>query len=444
MMTTISRAVLLGASAAALLVAADAAQAGGFAVREQSATAQGLSFAGAASGSGGLSSMFWNPAMITMAPGWNQEAHASFIIPDAEIQPIAGTSPLLARPPGSGLFPSSGDIARDAVVPATYTSYQLNDRVWIGAATTAPFGLTTKPERFYPGDIYARSSRIFSLNLDAIVGVKVTDWLSVGAGVSGQYFDVKLKRALSPAVLAPSGILEGDNLGVGFTAGATATLPTGTIIGVGYRSSINHELEGTQKGPVGVAIPIRAKVNTPDFVNVGLSQAITDQFRVHFGFEFQNWSRLGTQAIVATPNGIGVPVGTVVGALALNYRDGFFYSGGAEYDLRPDLTLRAGVAYEESPIDTAIRSPRLPDNDRIWASIGGTYRYSQKLSFNLAYTHVFVRGTRIALVPGQQDFIPGLPFVADVDSQVNIVSAAVKYRWDNPAVAVPAPIIRKY
>jgi long-chain fatty acid transport protein len=33
---------------------------------------------------------------------------------------------------------------------------------------------------------------------------------------------------------------------------------------------------------------------------------------------------------------------------------------------------------------------------------------------------------------------------ADVDSSVDIISAAVKYRWDNPAVAIPAPIVRKY
>jgi long-chain fatty acid transport protein len=37
-----------------------------------------------------------------------------------------------------------------------------------------------------------------------------------------------------------------------------------------------------------------------------------------------------------------------------------------------------------------------------------------------------------------------LPFVADVDSNVDIVSAAVRYRWDDPKVAIPAPIVRKY
>ena len=73
----------LARSAAALgaLLAATAAQAGGFGIREQSATAQGESFAGVAAGSGGLSSMFWNPATITMTPGIQTEAHGSVIIP---------------------------------------------------------------------------------------------------------------------------------------------------------------------------------------------------------------------------------------------------------------------------------------------------------------------------------------------------------------------------
>jgi long-chain fatty acid transport protein len=126
-MRLIGRSFLTAAvSAAALAAAMGAAMAGGFAVREQSATAQGLSFAGAASGSGGLSSAFWNPATLTMRPGWNSEYHFSGIIPTSKIKPTAGTSPAL-RP-----FGPSGDIGQDAIVPAGYSAYQFNERVWGG------------------------------------------------------------------------------------------------------------------------------------------------------------------------------------------------------------------------------------------------------------------------------------------------------------------------
>ena len=60
---------LRAGSALGLLVIATAqADAGGFAIREQSAYGQGTSFAGIAAG-GALSSMFWNPATITQVRG---------------------------------------------------------------------------------------------------------------------------------------------------------------------------------------------------------------------------------------------------------------------------------------------------------------------------------------------------------------------------------------
>jgi long-chain fatty acid transport protein len=115
-----------------------------------------------------------------------------------------------------------------------------------------------------------------------------------------------------------------------------------------------------------------------------------------------------------------------------------------DYRLNDRLILRAGVAYEESPIDTEIRSTRLPDNDRIWASIGASYQWNDKLSFDVAYTHIFSKETDIRILPGHQDF-EGLQYLADVDSAVDIISAAVRYRWDDPKVAIPAvPLVRKY
>jgi long-chain fatty acid transport protein len=402
-----------------------------------------MSFAGAASGSGGLSSMFWNPATVTMKPGWQSESHAAFIIPESEIDPVAGTSPLLAF---SGNFVGSGDIGREALVPATYTGYQISDSMWLGLSTSAPYGLVTKPEHDWSGQLYARTSKIFSLNLNPILGWKVTDWLSIAAGPAIQYFEVTLKRAVLPTADAPGAKLHGDDIGIGATAGVLLTLPTQTQVGVGFRSAIKHEVEGKVTTPLGVT-PVEAKLTLPETVTVGLSQAITPSFRVHAGFEWTNWSRLQTPDIVG-------PAG-LIEEIILKYEDGYFYSGGAEYDLTDRWTLRAGAAYEASPINFENRTPRLPDNDRIWASLGATYKWSDKLSFDIAYTHIFVDDSKIAIVEGREDLARGrvpvlgtvsFPFVADVDSHVDIISAAIKYRWDTPvAAAVPtAPIVRKY
>lgn len=107
-------AMLAAVSLAASIAAADSASAGGFAIREQSATAQGYSYVGAASGAGGPSSMFWNPATITMLPGWQNQWNASVIMPRSEIDPLPPTPTLP--------FGGSGDIAQDAIVPTSYLS----------------------------------------------------------------------------------------------------------------------------------------------------------------------------------------------------------------------------------------------------------------------------------------------------------------------------------
>jgi long-chain fatty acid transport protein len=439
------RSVAAATVSLAALTLASAAHAGGFAVREQSAQAQGMSFAGAASGSGGLGSMFWNPATITMNPGWQSQYSASAIIPSAEIQPLPGTSPLLGTIP-------SGDIGQDAIVVSGYSSIQVNDWLWIGNSSGAPYGLVTKPRDVWAGQVYSRSSKIMTFDVNPILGFKVNDWLSFAFGPEIQYFDVKLKRALSPAATAGNAILEGDNIGIGFTAGVTLSPWAGTVLGVGFRSSIHHELDGSVKPGGGFYIPIEAKLNLPETVTVGLTQTIWPHLRVNLGFEWANWSRLGTQAVVATETIPGLALrGAPVTSLALNYKDGHFYSVGLEYDWNQRLTVRGGLAYEDSPITDAIRSTRLPDNDRIWASLGATYKWNEKLSFDVAYTHIFVKNTPIRIVPGHQDFIPtpvalgGLPLVADVDARVDIVSVGLKYRWDDVKVAIPAaPIVRKY
>ncbi|MGL5136379.1 MAG: outer membrane protein transport protein, partial [Beijerinckiaceae bacterium] len=80
------RALALTASAAALLLAsASAASAGGFANRQQSATGQGFSFAGAGTSAFGLGSMFWNPANITNFEGRRSEWNVNLIVPSTEV-----------------------------------------------------------------------------------------------------------------------------------------------------------------------------------------------------------------------------------------------------------------------------------------------------------------------------------------------------------------------
>lgn len=411
------------AAALSLACASSAAFAGSFALREQSTRGLGLSFAGVAAGSGGLSSTFWNPATITMNPGLTFESGLSLIVPQSKLKPDART---LATVRAAGGVPrGSGNISQAAVLPQSASALQITDRLWLGLTTNTPFGSLTKPHQDWAGQIYGRTSKVFTFNATPMVGYKVNDWLSVGAGLQIQYLDVTLRQASGVQPGATNVSLEGDNTGVGYTVGATITPFQGTVIGIGFRSGIHQELEGNLITRPGVTIPVRAKVNLPEVVTVGVSQQIDERWKVLAGAEWTNWSRLRRIAVT------NQMTGTPVTALKFDYDDGWYFSLGAEYAVNDKLTLRGGLGYELSPISNKVRNVRIPDADRLWTTIGASYKWDDRLTFDVSYAHLFVKSAPVRIVPGHIDYV-GLPFVADLKPSADIVSVGMRYAWDDP------------
>jgi long-chain fatty acid transport protein len=104
-------------------------------------------------------------------------------------------------------------------------------------------------------------------------------------------------------------------------------------------------------------------------------------------------------------------------------------SGRQLYAANDKLTLRGGVAFDETPIPNAsLRTPRIADEDRIWVAVGATYAVSDHLSFDLGYTHLFVDDPEIDYVSN----FPNTPHAGDssllrgqYDASVDIISAQV-------------------
>ncbi|CTQ59477.1 OmpP1/FadL family transporter [Roseibium album] len=411
---------LFASTAIALSIAASGAHAGAFAIREQSAYFQGTSFAGYGTSGETISAMYWNPAsLIGAQQGWSMEAHGSLIIPNSEIN---GT--LTGGAVGTSSI-GSGDIGLDAFVPATYISYRPDDKWVFGVGINSPFGLTTKPNQNWAAQFYSRSSRVFSINVNPNVAYKINDMFAVAVGFQVQYLDVSLKSAdaTSGAGFPRSNEISGDGFGVGVTAGVTIKPIEGTEIGIGYRSGVGHDLSG-QLFAGGTRAGINLGVVTPDMVNISAKQKITDKIRLLGTVEWTNWSRL--KSPVATSS----ITGSTLTTLHFNYDDGWFFSVGGEYDYNDKLTFRAGLGYEISPIDEAIRSTRLPDNNRWWLSAGASYNFSKHIAFDLGFTHIITESTGINIDSSHQDFNAAFgTYKADVDSNVNILSASLRYKF---------------
>ncbi len=219
----------------------------------------------------------------------------------------------------------------------------------------------------------------------------------------------------------PTGALDGDDFGVGYTLGINLTPAPGTSIGIGFRSSISHELAGDFSTPV-PTFPISADLDLPEKVTASLIQAIMPGVRASATVEWTNWSRLGVIPID------GLAVAT---SLDFQWEDGWLFSVGGEYDYSADLTLRAGFAYEISPIDDpSQRLVQLPDNDRYWLSAGASYKVGDVMGLlrdatvDLAYSHVFVEEGDFERHPPAGP--PAPVFTGSTDSAVDIISIGIR------------------
>jgi long-chain fatty acid transport protein len=432
------------------LLAASAASASSFAIRSgQSAEGLGMAYAGAAAGGIGMGSMAWNPATITMFPGRNSQWNFTYLYANGDYKPTSPTTVQtpLGRAPIQALGGSplgTGNIGGDgAFIPASYSSWQLTDRFWIGLTTGAPFGLRSKPEnQAHAAQVFGRSAKVQTINVAPTIGYKVNDWLSIGAALQVQYFNAALKQASGIGVNAPPVIIEGDTIDFGYRFGVTLTPLDGTTIGLAYRSSVRQTLEGTLRTPLAVT-PVKANLNLPDSVVFGVSQVINEQWQAHLGVEWTNWSRFRNIPVVTQVGGVPAT------SLNFQYDDSWYFAAGVEYKYNRDLTLRAGIAYELSAVNDYNRQIFISDNDRLWLSAGASYQVNEKVKLDLGYTYIHVNKARVNYngTHPQQVVNPALrpiSYTAAAEPYIHIVSAALTYRWDNPTETVPVrPVVRK-
>ena len=77
-----------------------------------------------------------------------------------------------------------------------------------------------------------------------------------------------------------------------------------------------------------------------------------------------------------------------------NWRNTYKTALGASYQYSEPLQLRAGIAFDQSPVRGAdSRLNTLPDGNRIWYSFGAKYAYKKRHVFDAAYSHIHINDT---------------------------------------------------
>ena len=375
-----------------IAVAVSSAYAAGFQLSEQSSLGLGRSFAGAGIVGDDLSAVFYNAAGMTLLPGTQIQAGSVFIEIDA---PFSGT--------GRHAGESDNGRLKGQAIPAGYITHQVNDQLWLGLGMTVPYGMGTEYGYNWFGADKGNQSMIMTIDINPNVAYKVSDKLSIGAGVSLQYAKAELGQSgmnmqmgQGQYLNAADVVVKGDSWHCGFNLGVMYQ-PTETLrFGLAYRSQIGHDASGDMilsgQNPNMQALyrtynDFSVRVTTPDTIMATATWEATQDLRLSGLIRWARWSNLDQLDIHSS--GFNALLGENKKTNHYEWQDTWLFSVGADYRVNGNWTVRGGLAYETGAVDNeTLRPATIPDVDRVWFSLGGTYHYNKQIQFDFGATYL--------------------------------------------------------
>jgi long-chain fatty acid transport protein len=440
-----------------------------FALQEQNASGLGHAYAGGAAAAEDVSTIFYNPAGLVRLQSPQAVVAGNIICLSAKFKDN-GSQPAAFQPLGG----TGGDAGDCSVVPNLYVGIPFTDKWSFGLGINVPFGLKTEYDNNWLGRFQAVKSELQTINVNPVLSWEPTKNLTVGAGVSWQHIKATLTSQVNyaggfaqgvgqavagglvpPAAATPligsafglesNAHVDGSDNAWGWNIGVLWQANEQTRWGAAYRSRVKYTIEGnidignpTSLGalpptlaPVGAAIMqqvsanpvlqsggVKLNIEMPDTANVSVFHQFNNQWDLMADLQWTGWSsiqELRIQRLNGAPD-LVTPE---------NFRNTWRASVGANYRYTDAWIFRGGLAYDQSPVRDAERTPRLPDNDRTWLALGVQYKFSPQWAVDLAYAHIWVKDPSINQNAGSTP-TSGL-INGSYDSNVNIVGLQVTY-----------------
>jgi long-chain fatty acid transport protein len=378
-----ARLSILGCALACAALAPHSAQGGGIDLYEIASPDIGLASAGYAARAQDASTIFKNPAGMSLLQGSQFQGGLQLLYGSVTFSPNAGTSPSLGNNGGGnalGALPSASG----------FFVYDLSDKWKVGLGAFNYFGLAETYDDNWVGRYYVQRSALLGMSLMPTVSFKATDWLSIGAGLNAMYGYLGTDVAINNGSPLDGQLkLRDETWGFGGNAGILIEPREGTRIGVTYLSQVSLDFKdrpeisvfGGNLGTLFTTPELNLGVKVPQSVMVGLYQDLSPKWAVMADLGWQQWSQFG-EVQVGVEGAGGNPRVTTAN---MHYQDTWHGAAGAIYRASDKWQFTGGVAFDSSAVDSANRTVTLPMGQTWRFGLGASWQVSRAINLNAAY-----------------------------------------------------------
>ncbi|ROP62977.1 long-chain fatty acid transport protein [Enterobacter sp. BIGb0383] len=425
------------ALAVAVAIVSTQAWSAGFQLNEFSSSGLGRAYSGEGAIADDAGNVSRNPALITLFDRPTFSGGAVYVNPDVS---ISGTSP-------SGQSVDAGNIAPNAWVPNIHFVAPINEQFGWGASLTSNYGLATEFSDNYAAGSMGGKTDLTTANMNLSGAYRLSNSWSFGLGFNAVYAKAKLERyagdlglltaaqlrarpdfATNQNLQALAGYagslsndtqiarLKGDAWGFGWNAGILYEIDKNNRYALTYRSEVKVKFDdgdyrssltnnplinaaltanGLPYGTGGATIGGSLDLNLPEMWEVSGYNRVAPQWAVHYSLTYTSWSQF--QELKATGND-----GQTLFQKEENFKDAYRIALGTTYYMDDAWTLRAGIAYDDSPVPASHRSISIPDQDRLWLSTGATYAFNKDASVDVGVS--YMHGQKVKFTEGPYTF----------------------------------------
>ena len=284
-----------------------------------------------------------------------------------------------------------------------------------------------------------------TVNVNFAAAYRYSPKLSFGAGISTQYTNATLFQAVDfgavcaglggacGAIGANDGAAKvtGDALGYGFNLGVLYEPNSRTRIGAHYRSRITYDVKGqvdfdvpanAQATLAGLGIPdaftdtnARLTLVVPEIASLSAYHQIDEKWAVMGDIRWTRWG-------VFPELRIDFDNSTPATLLLTQWKNVYRVSGAVNYRWSDKLLLRTGLAFDDSPIPGDQRGPGIPDSDPNTVAAGLHYKFSDRLSMDAGYQHIFFKTGNTRRISGTNSVLNG-------NFHVAVDAVGVAFNW---------------
>lgn len=402
--------------------------ASGYHFGTQSVNAQSTANAAAAEAAD-ASTIFYNPAGLTKLDSSQISVNANIVLPSIHYEADSATDFTGLPVQGS----KSGKITKTTVAPHIYGAYKVNDNLTVGLGVYVPFGSATEYEKDSVLRHNINKLGLTSIAVEPVAAWKLNERHSFGAGIIAQHTSAELRKYADWGIMEKAKALKetppnptkaaqikadghadvkGSDWGFGYQLAWMWDINDRARVGVNYRSKVSHTLKGDAEwaadGAAAKAMwstmlaangytaneKARVKIVTPESLSVHGMYKVSDKADLFGDVTWTRHSRFDKAELVFEKEKTIVNGKSDRTTITPDWRNTYKVGFGGSYQISEPLQLRAGIAFDKSPVRNAdYRMNSLPDGNRIWFSAGMKYHIGKNHVVDAAYTHIHINDT---------------------------------------------------